>query len=49
MELEKYDLKELIGAGTYGQVYKAREKATGRNVAVKLIQKVCFTRNFTKC
>lgn len=40
MEIEKYDLIEMIGVGSYGQVYRAKEKVTDRTVAVKLIKKV---------
>lgn len=40
MDLEKYHLMKKIGCGSYGQVYKAEEKATGRALAVKLIDKV---------
>lgn len=40
MELEKYDLIEMIGNGSYGQVFKAKEKATEKSIAVKLIKKV---------
>lgn len=40
MELEKYDLIKKIGGGSYGEVFKAKEKATGRSIAVKLINKV---------
>lgn len=29
-------LQELIGEGTYGEVYCARDKKTGRRVAVKV-------------
>lgn len=30
-----YEVKEKLGAGSYGEVYRATEKATGRPVAVK--------------
>lgn len=40
MELEKYDLIEMIGNGSYGKVFRAKEKATGKSIAVKLIKKV---------
>lgn len=40
MELKDYELIEQIGVGSYGQVFKARDKATNKNVAVKLIDKV---------
>lgn len=46
MEMEKYEFKEKIGAGSYGEVYKAVEKATNRIIAIKLIKKVCFRVNF---
>eukprot|EP01028_Stygiella_incarcerata_P001065 TRINITY_DN1167_c0_g1_i1.p1 TRINITY_DN1167_c0_g1~~TRINITY_DN1167_c0_g1_i1.p1 ORF type:complete len:499 (-),score=140.84 TRINITY_DN1167_c0_g1_i1:9-1505(-) len=32
-----YELLELIGSGSFGKVYKAREKDSGRTVAVKII------------
>lgn len=38
MELQKYHLIEKIGGGSYGEVFKAKEKATGRSIAVKLIK-----------
>lgn len=40
MELEKYALNKEIGGGSYGKVFEAIEKLTGRKVAVKLISKV---------
>lgn len=40
MELEKYELINNIGNGSYGVVFKAKEKSTGRIIAVKLINKV---------
>lgn len=40
MELEKYELVKKIGHGSYGEVFKAKEKSTGRSLAVKLINKV---------
>ncbi|XP_031632215.1 serine/threonine-protein kinase fused [Contarinia nasturtii] len=39
MELKNYDLIKQIGEGTYGKVFQAREKATNRCIAVKLIKK----------
>ncbi|KAM4722762.1 NUAK family SNF1-like kinase 1 [Rhinophrynus dorsalis] len=35
----RYELLETLGRGTYGKVKKAMEKATGKMVAVKSIQK----------
>lgn len=42
MEMDKYDMIEMIGSGSYGIVYRAKEKATNRNIAMKLIKKVSF-------
>lgn len=39
IELESYELKEIIGQGSFGIVFKAIEKATGQIVALKVIQK----------
>nr|GEV90181.1 cyclin-dependent kinase B2-2 [Tanacetum cinerariifolium] len=33
--MEAFEKLELVGEGTYGKVYKAREKATGKIVALK--------------
>lgn len=33
--MEKYEKMEKVGEGTYGKVYKAKEKATGQLVALK--------------
>jgi calcium-dependent protein kinase len=34
-----YDFEGEIGSGSYGKVFRAREKSLGRTVAVKIIQK----------
>ncbi len=36
--MEDYDKLEKIGEGTYGVVYKARNKKTGKLVALKKIR-----------
>ena len=33
--MEKYRVLQVIGEGTYGKVFKAQEKETGRVVAIK--------------
>lgn len=38
--LDTYDLLETIGAGSFGHVYRAKDKATGEVIAIKLIDKV---------
>lgn len=35
IEMDQYEKLEKIGEGTYGKVYKAREKNTGKLVALK--------------
>jgi serine/threonine protein kinase len=36
--LPKYQLIEKIGEGTYGVVYKAKDRVTGRTLALKKIR-----------
>jgi serine/threonine protein kinase len=33
-----FDLKELLGSGRFGKVYRARQLAGGADVAVKVLQ-----------
>lgn len=33
---DRFQLKELIGEGTYGEVYSARDKQSGHSVAIKV-------------
>lgn len=35
MAMDRYEKLEKIGEGTYGKVYKARDKETGKLVALK--------------
>jgi len=37
-EMNKYTKKEKIGEGTYGVVYKAKDRTTGKYVALKMIR-----------
>ncbi|KAJ8735502.1 hypothetical protein PYW07_007122 [Mythimna separata] len=37
---DRFTLQELIGEGTYGEVYCARDKKTGRRVAVKILENI---------
>lgn len=36
--MERYETLGKIGEGTYGVVYKARERGTGRMIALKKIR-----------
>lgn len=40
---DRFTLQELIGEGTYGEVYCARDKKTGRRVAVKVSTEIKVT------
>lgn len=37
---DRFELQELIGEGTYGEVYSARDKTTGRKVAIKILETI---------
>lgn len=37
---DRFTLQELIGEGTYGEVYCARDKKTGKRVAVKILENI---------
>ncbi|KAL0100752.1 hypothetical protein PUN28_019257 [Cardiocondyla obscurior] len=37
---ERFQLEELIGEGTYGEVYAAYDKETGSKVAIKILENV---------
>ncbi|GBP22033.1 Myosin-IIIa [Eumeta japonica] len=39
---DRFTLQDLIGEGTYGEVYCARDKKTGRRVAVKIVYLVRY-------
>ncbi|KAL1110368.1 hypothetical protein AAG570_007899 [Ranatra chinensis] len=38
---ERFVFQELIGEGTYGEVYSARDTISGDRVAVKILENVC--------
>ena len=33
---DRFELQHLIGEGTYGEVYSAKDKVSGKRVAVKV-------------
>ncbi len=39
---DQYHLKEMIGSGGFSKVYRAVERSTGDNVAVKFLKKGCW-------
>ena len=36
--LQKYDIQKKLGQGSFGKVYQAKQKQTGKVVAIKLIE-----------
>lgn len=42
----KYNVKEIIGKGSFGTVHKAEEKASNKSVALKIILKVSASEYF---
>ena len=44
----KYEKKELIGSGTYGNIFKGVDKKTGNYVAIKEITKMKANNTFLK-
>lgn len=36
----RFELNELIGEGTYGEVYSAKDKLSGKHVAVKILESI---------
>lgn len=45
---DRFQLKELIGEGTYGEVYSARDKQSGHSVAIKVSGSRIFTQFFNQ-
>jgi len=37
--VDRYDLVELLGAGSFGQVFRALDRLTGRTVAIKVLHR----------
>lgn len=37
---DRFELQDLIGEGTYGEVYCAKDKTTGRKVAIKILETI---------
>lgn len=37
---ERFELLDLIGEGTYGEVFSARDTSTGRSVAIKILETI---------
>ena len=39
---EEYEILDIIGSGSYGQVVRARQRETGHILAIKLIKDVFY-------
>lgn len=37
---DRFELLDLIGEGTYGEVFSARDRNTGRSVAIKILETI---------
>lgn len=37
---DRFELQDLIGEGTYGEVYSAKDKTTGKQVAIKILETI---------
>lgn len=39
---DRFELQHLIGEGTYGEVFSAKDKVSGKKVAVKVRSMILF-------
>jgi hypothetical protein len=39
---QRYELLDLLGRGSYGEVWRARDLAAGEDVAIKLLDRLCI-------
>ena len=37
---DRFELQDLIGEGTYGEVYSSYDKTTGKKVAIKILETI---------
>lgn len=37
---DRFELQHLIGEGTYGEVFSAHDKVTGKKVAIKILEQI---------
>ena len=45
--MERYQKMEKIGEGTYGVVFKAKDRVTGEVIALKRIRYVCVCAHYS--